>query len=306
MIPGDPEWVSYWLGLSCGSIARFVTLTWMPRKSVTLEDLFRDWLVGAISQAVNIPRQYHELDEIDARLLYAILRKEHEAFTGVTSLDGPTENSWPPGATWKYLEGFIGGASEKGRLNRRLTLLKESGYITIARYSSDQQPYEEDEDSETQRSNKPRQNIYEINAKTCITTRHAAIVLDHLLKICESKDAGERGLIDSEGRVNIEKWVKLAADDERFKGEDRESIEMLFMGTASYKGKIDELVEVGEHLERASHEHIRPRLRLLLEKRYIRMVADQPRLTQVKSDIQKLIGEAKEKEKAKKTRQGGR
>ena len=114
-------------------------------------------------------------------------------------------------------------------------------------------------------------------------------------------------MIDSEGRVNIEKWVKLAADDERFKGERTANrSKCCSWERLPIKEKLTSSSRSASTLMRASHEHIRPRLRLLLEKRYIRMVADQPRLTQVKSDIQKLIGEAKEKEKAKKTRQGGR
>jgi hypothetical protein len=50
-------------------------------------------------------------------------------------------------------------------------------------------------------------------------------------------------------------------------------------------GKIQELVEAGEHLERASHLHIRPRLRLFLEKRYIELVARQPQIEEIETAL---------------------
>lgn len=242
----------------------------MMAKKSPLDEL----LLKIIGDAVHKKRRFFDLDDRHAWLLYAILQKEH---TAVTGSKGEEDAGQAPGATRDHLVQL--GWKDATGIHRAIHKLEDAGYISIGDFIPEP-------------SGKPVE-IYEINTKTCITTRHAAIALSVLLKICDGAKAkvqdGEPltgDPVDQEGRVLISSLIDHTLRDDRLAGEDQEALREILrgedQGNGPYLGKIQELVDAGEHLERASHLHVRPRLRLFLEKRYIELVARQPDRAEVK------------------------
>jgi hypothetical protein len=249
----------------------------------TLDEL----LLKIVSDAIHSRRRrFFYLNDRHAWLLYAILHKEHIAVTGCQE-NG--EIVQLPGATRDYFVKL--GWGDPTGIHNAIHRLEDAGYISIGDFIPDEV---ERVDRGPRRRSVPQKAtaIYEINTKTCITTRHAAVALSTLLAICrKAKETVQQGgtltgdPVDGEGRVLIHSLIKSAITDQRLGGEaNAKEIREILAGEEEgrYLGKIQELVDAGEHLERASHLHVRPRLRLFLEEKYIELVADQPNLEKIR------------------------
>lgn len=176
-------------------------------------------------------RTYLEIDQDRARVLFAVLRLQQEAFQRRIAL-----------AT-----GF--SVYKVGRLLRELL---DSGYLILA-----------------QLHEQSARKVYEVESTTTATGRDTAVMLLELLECAK----------DPEGKVNVGSFSQDLVDSGKLKYLRLEDL----VGTLDDKGKIAELVEAGEYIERLSSEYVRPRLRISLENRYLRLLADEISLEGLKN-----------------------
>lgn len=213
---------------------------------------------------------YHHLNDTLSRILYVILRLGRDAIQELRQ-GGPV-----PAITQKVIAQTLGGLPPY-KLSRDLAILERAGYIITG------------EIHEARVKKGEARKIYELNSEKCICCRGTAMMLLELLNI--AKDG-------KEAEVEIEKFLKhlftspedggaprtcLAPDDitgTMLKKPEKDKLHYL-----PYAGKLQELVDSGKHVERSSARHIRPRMKIFLEQKYLRLLALYPPAKDVK-DIQ--------------------
>jgi len=203
----------------------------------------------ALLRSILVPTRHH-IDEGHALLLFAILKRCHEEITRCGD-----DIDVLPGATQPYLLDFT-GFKDRTKLTRKLEPLREGGYIIAAEIHS----------PSARKKHDGAMVCYEINPKTAITNRATASVLLTLLDLAQKKD---------EGAVTMEELIGA------LQTRDKEMAETL-LGDDQYCGKITELVEDSEHIERVAAGVFRPRLRLYLERRYLMLLNEQPSYSTIK------------------------
>lgn len=219
-------------------------------------------LVEEITETVREKRgkpAYLYLHETASKILYATL-KLHQKF--LKSREGglllPRVNE---AELAKHL-----GYRNVAPVNRTITQLRRANYVVSASVQT----------GHGRRS----PQYFEVQVKTCITSKDTAKLLLELL-------AFSKTIKDAEGKILIEDFLSylgLPKGSEKEEGQatptenplpkkleyfDREDL----LGTETYKGKINELAEAGEQIERISAKYIRPRMKLILELPYLKLLA---------------------------------
>jgi len=209
------------------------------------------------------PKHYYELDEDSAKVLYACLKLQHRSWRRC-------KGEFPEAS----IEALIAltGVDKTKTYRDIMPNLKRAEYILSAR---------------THKRGGPE--VYEVNVKKSITNGDTARMLLALMDFADEKQSDET-TADPEGKVLVTEFVKQRLEfrvqsqldlEERpgtSSGGQRALIEYLspediVSGDERSKSKIDELAEAGEHIERVSRDYIRPRLRLHLERLYLKLLA---------------------------------
>lgn len=214
-------------------------------------------LVGEITETVREKRgkpAYLYLHETASKVLYAIL-KLHQKFLkesreGELSLPKVNEASLA-----KQL-----GFEDVTSVNRAITQLRRANYVVSASVQTGHPGHQ-----------KRSPQYFEVQVKTCITCKDTAKLLLEL-------SAFSKTVKDAEGKVLIEDFLMhLGLPETTTETTPSKKLEYFdrqdLLGTDAYKGKINELAESGEHVERISAKHIRPRMKLALELPYLKLLA---------------------------------
>ena len=146
---------------------------------------------------------------------------------------------------------------DQGSISTLLTGLVEGGYIKIAKIA-------------TGFGGPGPKQIYELQSRTSITCRDTALFL---LELAESERVHDEQMVDLRVLLPaLERSEKL-----------RYLTQADFEGCPTYAGKIAELAIAGEYVERLGQHYVRPRFRLLLERKYLTLLVDGPKLTELSS-----------------------
>lgn len=181
-------------------------------------------------------REYHYLSEGEAKVLYLILWLQHH-----------------PLQAWEFAQEDIGRfiGENQSRVSMILRPLMEAGYVIPAKISRT-------------RGERGPKRIYEVQTKSFITCRDTASLVLELLQFPDK---------DEEGKIDLRSFVAhLFKAPRKLRYLSEEDL----MGGRFYRGKINELSESGEHIERVSEHYVRPRLRVYLERRYLRLLELSP------------------------------
>jgi hypothetical protein len=163
------------------------------------------------------------------------------------------------GATQKGLENIMG--VDQGQISGLLTPLVDGGYVIIGKVS-------------TGFGGSGPKQIYELQARTAITCRDTALFLLELLQ-SEPEYAFNEQIID------LRRFLPALSDSQKLHYLTIDD----FRGTATYPGKIAELAIAGEYIERVGEHYIRPRIRLLLERKFLLLVIECPALKDLSSFV---------------------
>ncbi len=139
----------------------------------------------------------------------------------------------------------------KYKIVRLLQELRDAGYIRACHVYGRQARY-----------------LYEIEAVSNVTIRDTAVILLELLEFDR----------DHEGKVKERSFISYLLKSGKLRDFSHQDI----VGTSKRKGKIDMLVEETQHIERVTTHFIKPRVRTVLERPYLELVARQPPLALLK------------------------
>lgn len=215
-------------------------------------------------------KKYLLLEDKMAKMLYAILKLQHAPATQTGMV--------LPSATQTEL-GKILSLSRK-QVSLMLKDLVSANYVVVA---------------DCKRGGGVGDLAYEIEVKTAISCRDTAAVLLELLRYAKQKHADDQAghVSKPEGDLKVD---RVAFVDFLFGAEsgselwyyDRKDL----LGpphpdqhgnpySGYYKGKLNELADAGEYIERVSADWVRPRMKITLEIPYLLLVRDQVPLDQL-------------------------
>jgi hypothetical protein len=238
-------------------------------KSLLTDENFASDLRTALEQHDTGRQVYLSMDEKMAKVLYAILKLQHPFLRPQSKGDG--DRNIPPQADRKTLERFTGLSSDI--IRQIINQLRAARYVLLGSlrrlHSAEGRSGEGHE-------------VFELNVAIVISCADTATFLLELLDEAQKNvsEMSRAGIIREQGRkpdnefdgkVNRKDFVKTLLDAKKlayFSDDD-------LIGRDHRKGKIDEVIDAGEYIERVSITHIRPRMRIVLERLYLSLVARQ-------------------------------
>jgi hypothetical protein len=252
--------------------------------SAVREDLSQRGAAGQKEEALQKlrePRRYLRLSGSTAKILYAILKLQQKQ----ASLRGDL-----PDATQPELEKLL--AFKYSYVHKKLMELREAGYVVVA--ASHGNP------GRPPGPGKREPLLYEIEVKTAISCRDTAALLLELLHYAKQQHkegaAGERD--EGDLKINRLDFVdslfynvpgSLGYKPNNLWGYDKKDLlgppHPDTAGTpyqGYYKGKLNELADAGEYIERVSADWVRPRMKIALEIPYLLLVRDQKKLEELR------------------------
>ena len=222
------------------------------------------------------PHTYLPIDDQAAKVLYAILKLQHHFLqeTSVSAL---------PQADRKRIVNVTSLTADQ--VNRTIVQLRAAGYILRGNLRHVHGTGEESSGGH---------EIFEVDVPVVASCADTAVVLLELLeqarqnvKVPPKRDDSRPLDNEMDGKVDRTKFVAKMLESRKLAYFSREDL----LGDAIQKGKLDQVTDAGEYIERVSSTHIRPRMRIALERPYLALLAQQVPL----EDLQKYKWDAKGK-----------
>jgi DNA-binding MarR family transcriptional regulator len=229
-------------------------------------------------------KKYLLLEGRTAKVLYAILKLQHA--------HASQDRMGLPQATQAEIERLL--HMDRTQVSRTLQALVSANYVVVADCSKGDMAKSD--------------SVYEIEVKTAISCRDTAALLLELLAYAKRGSKGATGCDRSRDEGDL-KFDRVPFVNSLFKADKEESDVLWYYDKKDllgrphhgrdgkpydgyYTGKLNELADAGEYIERVSADWIRPRMKITLEIPYLLLVRDQVSLDQLKQlDFDMRVGE---------------